>query len=156
MLAGCRTEPLSLAHRTATKGLPSSAVPRRRPSPNPYLSGNFAPVDTELTKMRLPIEGSIPRELRGTLLRNGTSPIAPDPAMYHWFGGDGMLHAIELRYGAARYRNRWVRTDVAAGLLHETGIGGHPAEANGVPSRAQTSIVQHAGKTLALFEISLP
>jgi carotenoid cleavage dioxygenase-like enzyme len=134
----------------------SGRPPLRRPSPNPYLSGNFAPVDTEITKRRLPVLGAIPAELRGTLLRNGPNPIAPDPAMYHWFAGDGMLHAIELRDGQARYRNRWVRTDVAAALLHEPLIPGQPAEANPAPNHAQTSIVSHAGKTLALYESSLP
>jgi carotenoid cleavage dioxygenase len=152
VFAGCRTSGGAASPHTTT----TNAVPRRRPSPNPYLSGNFAPVDIELTKMRLPVSGRIPHELRGTLLRNGPNPIAADPAMYHWFGGDGMLHAIELRDGGARYRNRWARTDVAAGLLHETAIAGQPPEANGVPSRAQTSITRHAGRTLALYEISLP
>jgi carotenoid cleavage dioxygenase len=76
--------------------------------------------------------------------------------MYHWFGGDGMLHAIELGAGEAHYRNRWVRTDVAASLLHESVLAGQPAEVNAVPSRAQTSIARHAGRTLALYEISLP
>ena len=69
--------------------------------------------------MHLPVEGSIPSELRGTLLRNGPNPIAPEAAKYHWFLGDGMLHAIELGDGEARYRNRWIRTDAAAGLLRE-------------------------------------
>jgi carotenoid cleavage dioxygenase-like enzyme len=100
--------------------------------------------------------GSIPPELRGTLLRNGPNPIAPDPAAYHWFSGDGMLHAIELSGGEARYRNRWVRTDRAAELLREQQIGAQPAEVNPLSSRAQTSIVSHAGRTLALYEPSLP
>ncbi len=155
-LAGCRTRPDSTSGASATGGTVPQSVPTRRPSSNPYLSGNYAPVDTELTKLRLPIEGSIPSELRGTLLRNGPNPIAPDPAMYHWFGGDGMVHAIELRDGEARYRNRWVRTDIAADLLQEESIDAQPTEANGVPSRAQTSIVSHAGKVLALYEVSLP
>jgi carotenoid cleavage dioxygenase len=106
--------------------------------------------------MDLPIKGSIPSELRGTLLRNGPNPIAPDPATYHWFSGDGMLHAISLSDGEASYRNRWVRTDLATGPLHESPIGGQPPETNLVSTRAQTSIVSHAGKILALYEPSLP
>lgn len=106
--------------------------------------------------MRLPVEGRIPTELRGTLLRNGPNPIAPDVETYHWFLGDGMVHAFELRDGEARYRNRWVRTDVAAGLLHEAPIGRQPKDVNLAPNLAQTSLVAHAGKTLALYEVSLP
>jgi carotenoid cleavage dioxygenase-like enzyme len=151
MLIGCRT-PRGAASGTAVE----AAVPGLRPSPNPYLAGNFAPVDTELSKVHLPIQGRIPDELRGTLLRNGPNPIAPDPATYHWFSGDGMLHAIELSDGEARYRNRWVRTDLAADLLDEGSISGQPRETNLVPTRAQTSIVSHAGKVLALYEPSLP
>jgi carotenoid cleavage dioxygenase len=156
LLAGCRTgsntgAPLATGNRSLRRSLP-----RRRPSPNPYLSGNFGPVDTELTKRRLAVEGSIPRELRGTLLRNGPDPIAADPATYHWFLGDGMVHAIQLRDGEARYRNRWMRTDVAAGLLGEDVIPDKPPDVNGAANRAQTSIVSHAGRILALYEPSLP
>jgi carotenoid cleavage dioxygenase len=113
-------------------------------------------VDTELTKVRLPIKGSIPRELRGTLLRNGPNPIAANPPNYHWFLGDGMVHAIQLRDGEARYQNRWMRTDVAAGSLGEGVIGGQVPDVNPATNRAQTSIVSHAGKILALYEPSLP
>ena len=47
-----------------------------------------------------------------------------------------MVHAIELRDGEARYRNRWVRTDVAADLLGEDPIAGQPPEVNPTPSIA--------------------
>ena len=94
---------------------------------NPYLVGNFAPVTEEVTAFDLPVEGTIPPELRGRLLRNGPNPINADPAAYHWFTGDGMVHGIELRDGAAAsYRNRWVRTDQSAPLLGETPPGGPP------------------------------
>ena len=85
---------------------------------NQYLVGNFAPVKDELTVADLPVGGAIPPEINGRFLRNGPNPIAPDPAAYHWFTGDGMLHAVELRDGkAVSYRNRWVRTDQALDLL---------------------------------------
>ena len=86
---------------------------------NPYLVGNFGPVTEEVTAFDLPVEGTVPAELRGRLLRNGPNPInVGDPATYHWFVGDGMVHAIELRDGkAASYRNRWVRTERAAAAL---------------------------------------
>ena len=62
-----------------------------------------------------------------------------------------MVHAIELRDGEARYRNRWVRTDVAADLLGESPIAGQPPEVNpAARASPHTSIVSHAGKILAL------
>ena len=156
IVAGWRSSGLNAAAAQSAKTLPARSSPVPRPSPNPYLSGNFAPVDTELSKMRLPIDGSVPSELRGTLLRNGPNPIAADPAKYHWFLGDGMLHAIELRDGEARYRNRWVRTDVASGLLGEDPIAAQPSEVNPTQGIANTSIVSHAGSILALCEAYLP
>ena len=125
---------------------------------NPYLVGNFGPVTDEVTAFDLPVEGTIPPELRGRLLRNGPNPInTDDPAMYHWFIGDGMVHAIELRDGrAASYRNRWVRTDGAAAALGETPPPGPPDVFVGGSSVANTNIVAHAGKILALVEVCLP
>jgi carotenoid cleavage oxygenase len=125
---------------------------------NRYLIGNFAPVKDELTVTDLPVEGAIPKELNGRLLRNGPNPIAPDPASYHWFTGDGMLHAIELRDGKAlSYRNRWVRTDQAVQLLGEEPIPGQPEDVFPVgSSAANTHVVAHAGKIFALVEVCLP
>jgi carotenoid cleavage dioxygenase len=125
---------------------------------NQYLVGNFAPVEDELTVTDLPVEGAVPPALRGRLLRIGPNPIAPDPAAYHWFLGDGMLHAIELRDGkAASYRNRWIRTDQAIELLGEDPIPGQPDDVFAAGSSvANTHVVSHAGKIFALVEVCLP
>ncbi len=142
------------ARVTAAKP-PSPTVPRD--SPNPYLRGNFAPVHSELNTPNLLVRGTIPKELRGRLLRNGPNPIvAPNPAKYHWFLGDGMVHGIELGEGKASYRNRWVRTDQALKSLHEPARLGQPAEVSPAGSAANTSLVAHAGKILALYEVALP
>jgi carotenoid cleavage dioxygenase len=125
---------------------------------NRYLAGNFAPVRDELSVTDLEVEGSIPPALAGRLLRNGPNPIAPDPANYHWFQGNGMLHAIELRDGTAvSYRNRWVRSDNASELLGEAPIPGQPDDVFiGGGNAANTHVVSHAGKILALVEVCLP
>ena len=57
----------------------------------------------------LKVVGELPRELNGTLYRNGPNPQFEAPGA-HWFVGDGMLHAFHLENGRASYRNRWVRT----------------------------------------------
>jgi carotenoid cleavage oxygenase len=123
---------------------------------NPYLVGNFAPVRDERDDAVLAVTGAIPPELDGLLLRNGPNPILdPDPAAYHWFNGDGMLHGIELSGGRARYRNRWVRTRTACEALGEPAPTG-PPEVNGIAGSANTHVVAHGGCIYALVESSLP
>jgi len=153
---------LALAACTKTGSESAAATPARVTGrgfdgPNPYLEGNFGPVSEEVEALDLPVTGAIPPALAGTLLRIGPNPIAPNPRTYHWFLGDGMVHAFELRDGrAVSYRNRWVRTDSAAALLHEAPIPGQPEEANLILSAANTSLVDHAGSLLALYEVSSP
>jgi carotenoid cleavage dioxygenase len=123
---------------------------------NPYLEGDFAPVGDERNDGDLEVSGAIPPELTGLLLRNGPNPISPpDPANYHWFIGDGMLHGLELSGGKARYANRWVRTERAAQSLGEPAPGA-VAVANAIHSVANTSVVAHAGRIYALVETALP
>ncbi|UUO01264.1 carotenoid oxygenase family protein [Mycolicibacterium novocastrense] len=69
-------------------------------SQNPYLEGFLAPVSTEVTATDLPVTGRIPEHLDGRYLRNGPNPVAEvDPATYHWFTGDAMVHGVALRDG---------------------------------------------------------
>jgi len=120
---------------------------------NPYLAGNFAPVHEELTVTDLAVTGHIPEHLDGRYLRNGPNPISEvDPVAYHWFLGDGMVHGVRLRDGRAQwYRNRWVRSPSVASVLGEHAPGGAtsaPIAAFG----ANTNVLAHGGKTLALVE----
>lgn len=75
------------------------------------LSGAFAPVDRERAFDDLEVEGEIPADLNGVYVRNGPNRKYAAPGRYHWFDGDGMLHAVYFEGGRARYRNRWVMTD---------------------------------------------
>ncbi len=123
---------------------------------NPYLVGNFAPVTDELTGAGpLPVDGAIPPALEGLLVRNGPNPaLVPDPGDYHWFSGDGMVHAIELRDGqAVSYTNRWVRTRKLAAEFGTRPPRG-PDEA--IDGPANTHVLWHAGRLLALCETGLP
>jgi carotenoid cleavage dioxygenase-like enzyme len=81
------------------------------PFPNdPFLTGYYAPVSTESDQPQLRISGELPKELRGTLYRNGPNPQFAPRGPYHWFAGDGMIHAFHIGDGRASYMNRWVRT----------------------------------------------
>jgi len=113
--------------------------------------GNYAPVPDELTEFDLPVEGAIPTELTGWYLRNGPNPRT---ASGHWFTRDGMIHGVRIEGGrAAWYRNRWVRTD---SFTKEFPLHNADGTRNLRASVANTHIVNHAGKTLALVESSLP
>ena len=45
---------------------------------NPYLQGNFGPVDIESTLSDLQVTGSIPEDLAGRFLRNGPNPVGEE------------------------------------------------------------------------------
>ena len=76
-------------------------------SANAYLEGPYAPVHEEIVARDLVItHGEIPKDLAGTFVRNGANPKMAPKGRYHWFDGDGMLHAIAFENGKASYRNR--------------------------------------------------
>lgn len=117
-----------------------------------HLRGNFAPVPTEVTSDDLPTLGAVPRALQGRYVRNGPNPKAGESS--HWFLGDGMLHGVELRDGRAiLYRNRWVRTRAFLEGAHAIGPDG---TRDLTVCLANTHVVAHAGRILALVETSFP
>lgn len=119
---------------------------------SPFLSGNFAPVPEETTAQQLRVTGSIPRELNGRFLRIGPNPIErQDPAKYHWFTGNGMVHGLRLRDGQADwYHSRYVRDDNVTGVR---GWDRTPGPRHGMgEGRANTNVIGHAGRTWAIVE----
>jgi carotenoid cleavage dioxygenase-like enzyme len=125
---------------------------------------NLAPIPMECDAPFLKVEGNLPRDLNGTLYRNGPNPQFDVPGA-HWFVGDGMLHAFHLENGRASYRNRWVRTpkwlaEHDAGRALFGGFGQKLADAPPAVARdggvANTNIVFHSGRLLALEEAHLP
>ena len=83
---------------------------RAFPTDNPFLKGYYAPVNAEADAGHLHVTGEMPKELCGTLYRNGPNPQFAPRGPHHWFGGDGMIHAFHVENGNVSYRNRWVRT----------------------------------------------
>lgn len=117
-----------------------------------YLRGLHAPIPDEVEAFDLPIEGAIPPELDGLFLRNGPNPLRGDPG--HWFLGDGMLHGVSLSGGKAlSYRNRFVKTRALAGEARYVDAEGRVDFTAGV---ANTHVIEHAGRILALVENGLP
>jgi carotenoid cleavage dioxygenase-like enzyme len=152
-LAGCSDEGGGDggAGRGATTA-PSRAVPAYDPEKPYWEQGNFAPVTTEETITDLHVAGSLPPELSGLFVRNGSNP--PSGSAAHWFLGDGMIHGVRLSGGRASwYRNRYVRTPI-----HESGkdllsFGGVPGKQN---NQSNVALVHHAGKLLTTGEVGWP
>lgn len=123
---------------------------------NNALAGNYAPVEHEQTITDLAVTGTVPDFLDGRYLRNGPNPISEvDPASYHWFSGDGMVHGIRLRDGRAEwYRNRWVRGPVAQKSLGEA-VTRRRHRAGMDMNGPNTNVIGHGGKTLAIVEAGI-
>jgi carotenoid cleavage dioxygenase len=139
----------------------------------PYLQGNYAPVDTErdFTHEQLRIEGTLPANLRGAFMRNGAN-VAFQPNHYVYpLDGDGMIHAVYLANGKAHYRNRWVKTrhlmtERRFGRMIYGSVGrmlpvpqeviDAGGEPNPMRNTANTNVLAHGGKLLAMWEGGFP
>lgn len=140
----------------STEPQPAVATHPGAASDNPYLRGNYAPIEREVTLRDLPVRGALPPELSGVLMRTGPNPVGPLSDKHHWFVGDGMLHGIEIRGGRALgYRNRFVRT---ARVQEALGLQAAPASPNApfYQGSGSVNVIRHAGRILALSEAGLP
>jgi carotenoid cleavage dioxygenase-like enzyme len=140
---------------------------------NMYLNGPFAPWREEGEAFDLEVEGELPADLNGALFRVGSNQhFRPqDTARYHWFEGDGMVHAVYLRDGRASYRNRYVGT---AGLKVEMREGraiwegflngrdparvpeAPPADAPPFKNPANTNVALFHDQLLVFSEVDIP
>ncbi len=117
---------------------------------SPFLVGIHQPMRSELTLQSLAVTGSIPPGLNGRYLKMGANPVIPDPAGHHWFLGDGMVHGIAIKDGSVLwYRNRWIRSRLAAASL---GRAAAPGPRRGRNDTVNTNIVDIGGRTFALVE----
>jgi carotenoid cleavage dioxygenase-like enzyme len=113
------------------------------------------------------IEGEIPRELNGTLYRNGpnqkTNPSAGNRAL-HLFDGDALVSAIRFDDGKASVRGRYAQTDSfireqAEGEYCIGAINVKPEKVLDPPVpgvQPNTNVVAHAGRLFALVENAPP
>jgi len=126
-------------------------------------------VQQEHDGVELPITGTLPEELIGTLFRNGNGCFERLGLRYdHFFDGDGMITSFAFDGKSITYRNRYVRTqeyqrEEQAGkpLYRSFGTnlpGGFTSNflKTQFKNAANTSIIWHGGKLLALWEGGLP
>jgi carotenoid cleavage dioxygenase-like enzyme len=113
---------------------------------NPFLSGNWAPLDVHSLTTEEGIEakcifGEIPSDLQGSFLRVGPSLNLKkqkiDLDSYHIFAGDGLIVGLEFKNNTVRQRCRWILAP------SDQGIG-------------NTAMVFHSGRLLTLSEGSKP
>ncbi|HEX5585988.1 MAG TPA: carotenoid oxygenase family protein, partial [Acidimicrobiia bacterium] len=127
------------------------------------------PVHREIDATNLDVIGDVPRDLAGVYVRNGPNPRFPPLGSYTFpMEGDGMLHALWLDDGEARYKNRFVRTRsmeaeeqagkaIFGGLMTPAFVdpallGPDPDPGWPIKLDAFINIVHHAGHWLALEE----
>ena len=117
-----------------------------------HLRGNGRPISEERTLTALEVTGTIPAELDGRFVRNGANPFTGFSS--HPFLGDGMLHGVRIRDGRAEwYRNRYVQTPFIANPTTDLDWA---VLMDMKSSKANTHVIGHAGKILALEEGHFP
>jgi carotenoid cleavage dioxygenase-like enzyme len=121
------------------------------------VEGDIAPETLRL------VHGKPPAELVGTLFRNGPAKFRrPGGNAGHWFDGDGLIRAFDLRNGTARFHARFVttekrRVETEAGAMIMAGFGtaqraGTRLSNNDAANAANTSVIQVGDKLWALWE----
>ncbi|MEE2643587.1 MAG: carotenoid oxygenase family protein [Myxococcota bacterium] len=135
---------------------------------HPYLRGNFKPMRFEGTAPFLEVEGELPADFQGVFYLNGACPQFPPTGRYHWFAGDGKVHGYYFRGdGVVDYVSRWVRTEnfeleraAKRALFGNKKYGAQseidPSVRHIRPQTANTNIIYHGGRLLALEDGSPP
>ena len=114
------------------------------------------------------VSGTIPADLQGTLFRSCTGRNKIGEQQFgHWFDGDGMINAVTFKDGRIHFKNRFVRTpkyinETAQQRILYRGVGtqipgGFLKNIFRTPGNAaNTNVILHAGKLLALWEGGKP
>ncbi len=120
------------------------------------MAGDLPPLAMRTT------HGRLPANLSGVLLRNGPAAHGwGDVRYHHWFDGDGAVQRYRFGASGVVHDARYVRTpkylaDVAAGRATRptfgTAVAGAVVGAADELNVANTSIVAHGGRLLALWE----
>ncbi|MEX0284954.1 MAG: carotenoid oxygenase family protein [Paracoccaceae bacterium] len=129
----------------------------------PWLLGYLGTQATAFHEQDLPVEGTLPPELTGTLYRNGPARHEIGDMRYqHWFDGDGMVHAFRFGEGRVSHKARMVETakfrretEAGRALVHGFGTALPGLERPSAPDDrnvANINLTRHNGELLALWE----
>jgi len=109
---------LEASDMVATGAVAPAASPSREARREAALG--YTTLDREVVVDRLPVQGTIPAWLAGTLVRNGPGAFeAGSRSVAHWFDGLAMLHRFTLAEGRVGYGNRFLRTKAYEGAREE-------------------------------------
>ena len=136
------------------------------PKNSPVFSGVLRPSRIESDIADLEVEGQLPPELEGALYRAGPDnrfvPMLGDDTIVH---GDGMITKLQIKNGRASFSSRYVRTErfLAEEKAGRSLFGEYrnpwsddPSVAGMDRGTANTNVVFHAGRLLALKEDAQP
>jgi carotenoid cleavage dioxygenase-like enzyme len=128
----------------------------------------YTSLDEEIELDDLPIVGSVPTWLEGTLLRNGPGKFEVGESKFrHWFDGFAMLHRFSFRDGRVSYANKFLQSttykvSLQEGYIAFGGFATDPCKAvfkgsitEMIPN-ANVSINKVAGEFVAMTEAPLP
>ena len=147
---------------TVTSGDGAAAARRRA-----WLTEAWKPTRREDAYRMSRVEGEVPREIHGTLYRNGPSQRVLPSAGYgalHLFDGDGLVHAFRIDDGEVHYRGRFVENDCAR-FEQSDGrfcLDGFQTRADARTDKflyriqPNTNVVFHGNKLMALVENAFP
>jgi beta,beta-carotene 9',10'-dioxygenase len=132
----------------------------------------FTTLDSETSIDALPVRGTLPAWLAGTLVRTGPARFEVGDSRYnHWFDGLAMLHAFAFVQGRVSYRNRYLRSQayeeaMAAGTIRRAEFATDPCQtlfervaswfSPKLTDNGCVNVVELAGAVVALPETRLP
>ena len=129
-------------------------------------NGFFAPVRIEADVYDLEVEGAIPADIDGAFYRAAADTQYPPSRKEDiYINGDGMITTVRIKDGHADLRTRFVRTrrfelERAARRslfgAYRNYFTDDPAVAGIDDGNANTAVIWHGGKLLALKEAALP
>mmetsp|Transcript_28310 Transcript_28310/g.92416 ORF Transcript_28310/g.92416 Transcript_28310/m.92416 type:complete len:548 (+) Transcript_28310:17-1660(+) len=150
----------------------------------PIYRGNYKATREECSGTKLVVDGELPEGFpNGVYVRNGPNsyfdPMIQDVpvlgfARSHWFEGDGFLHAVYFDGGEVTYRGRFVETeglakekkanralwlpliDTSPAMTVVDALVNGALHGSASKASANTNVVRHAGRVLALLEGSNP
>jgi len=149
----------------ATVGASATAI--SSDSQSQWFKKSWYPSEIEESYEITDIEGEIPREIHGTLYRNGPSQRQLPPQGYdalHLFDGDALVHAFRFDDGRAHYTGKFVESE---SYLVEQEEGRvcmnlaalkveNPTDKVFLREQHNTNVVHHGGKLMALVENAWP
>jgi beta,beta-carotene 9',10'-dioxygenase len=133
---------------------------------NPFALG-YSSLNEEIALDRLPVTGTIPAWLTGSLLRNGPAKFeVGTDQVWHWFDGLAMLHRFSFQNGNVSYANKFVQSDAYKTSMQEGRIAYALFAADPCKTRFRSSmsdlvnpnvsINKIAGEFVAMTEVPLP